>query len=211
MNVSFDFSREFSATDLDLLARLAALAADRLKRLSRRRAPAEARDRQAVFDQVVGLARTSPTLEAALSSVVRLMSAHLDCWCGALTRGPDGTAHLVAGRHPDAARTALMNGLLIRWPPRHASSLAVRCLTVGQTVVYQAVPNGLLAEVAVDDEHLKTMRRVGIGSLVAAPIRGRNGVAAALCAARLSGRVLTDADVRLVEDLALAASSARVW
>lgn len=81
-----------------------------------------------------------------------------------------------------------------------------RTLAGGETVIYQVVPDHVVAAAAVDAEHLEALPAVAFSSFMAESVRFDGAVGKAIGIGRRDGRYLTDADVRLVEDVGRALS-----
>lgn len=208
LNVTFTHSRDFTPADLRLLGGLCRLAAEALERTGAASRDERHREREQLAEAVSAAidAAPVPNLDARLQVVVAAVANWFGGWCDAFA-APAGDAggaapRHVAGSHPDPVRAQQMADVHRRWPPAADAGAVVRCLTTGETVVYQVIPDQLLIRTAHNAEHLEALRRLGFASLAVAPVCEAGDVVAALGVARPEGRYFTDEDVRLVEEVA---------
>ncbi len=208
LSASFAQSRDFTAGDLQLLSELCGLAADALDRVGAAGRDGRNRDQERLILTVTSAVAGLPDGELAsrLQAVVAVVAHWFGAWCDAFVR-PSGVAdgsslRHVAGSHPDPGRARQMADMHRRWPPRPDVGAIARCMTTRETVVFQVVPDQLLARTSRSPEHLDTMRRLGFSSLVAAPVCDADEVVAVLGVACPGGRYFTDEEVRLVEEVA---------
>jgi serine phosphatase RsbU (regulator of sigma subunit) len=128
----------------------------------------------------------------------------------------DGALTVVGHAHADPARAELAVRLMEDYPPRlDAASGDAQVLRTGTSQLIPEVDDELLVAGAVDDEHLRLLREVGIRSAMAVPLPGRDGIIGVLSVMHAeSGRRYTTADVGYLEDVArraaLALETARV-
>ena len=148
--------------------------------------------------------------EQTLERVARMIVPRLADWCGIDMVDEQGNVVNVAVAHVDPAKVELAHQLQERYPPDMDAPTGVPAiLRGGPAELYPEIPDELLAASAVDEEHLRIIREVGIRSGMAVPMRlgGRTlGVISFVSAE--SGRVFDDDDLAFAEDLALRAATA---
>ncbi len=106
--------------------------------------------------------------------------------------------------HNDPHQVALAEELQRRYPPDpDAATGAANVVRTGEPELYPVIPDELVAEAAVDDEHLTMIRELGMVSAMIVPLtaRERNLGAMTLVAAE-SGRHYGEDDLRLTQELA---------
>ncbi len=161
------------------------------------------------------LAEASHTLAASLDyqetlrAVARLAVPAVADWCAVdLVAGDD--IERVAVEHVDPARVELARELQERHPPDRDSDTGVHAvLRHGRAELYREIPDELLVQAARDEEHLATLRSVGLRSGMLAPMTLRDRVLGVITfASAESGRRFDEHDLALAEDLALRAAAA---
>jgi PAS domain S-box-containing protein len=142
--------------------------------------------------------------ETALRQVAALAVPLFADWCTVDVLEVDGTIRRVAAAHFDGARLERLRELERRYPPRTSDRRgAGRVIRTGEVEWASAMAEETLAELAVDDEHLRSLRGLGIASYVSVPLRSRGRVLGALTFGGAgSGRTYSADDVRTMEDLA---------
>jgi PAS domain S-box-containing protein len=145
--------------------------------------------------------------EATLRTVADLAVPHIADWCGVdLVDGDD--IDRVAVAHVDPARVALARELQQRYPSPPGSPI-FQIIASGEAQVYPDITDEMLVAAAVDDEHLETMRALGMHSLMVVPMTLRDRVLGTISfVASESGRRFDAQDVALAQDLALRAAAA---
>jgi GAF domain-containing protein len=221
--VGFAEPRTFSEQDrafISMLARQcgAALERGRLFDERERAVAAEAAAHQAAEQarvRVSFLAETSATLassldyEQTLNKVAELAVPRLADWCGIYLTAEDGGITPVAIAHADPSRLRFVRELLERFPVRSADPAGVAAvIRTGRPEVYPEVPEELWTAMAHNDEHLRLLRSVGLGSGMVVPLRARDRIVGAFTLGNDRGRLMASDDVSLVEELAVRASVA---
>lgn len=149
--------------------------------------------------------------EVTLQTVVRLAVPHVADWCSVEIIGDDpGATVRLAVAHVDPAKVALAEELRRRYPPDPSAVQGVpQVLRSGRSELYEDVPDALLERAAVDAEHLRIMRELGLRSGMIVPIttRGRTLGAISFVVAE-SGRRYSRSDLIMAEDLARRAGMA---
>ncbi|HEX5726513.1 MAG TPA: ATP-binding protein [Longimicrobiaceae bacterium] len=168
------------------------------------------------------LAKTSRCLadsldyEATLRTVAGLALPFLGSWCIVDLVEPDGSMRRIAIVHPDPPKQALAAGLTKSWPPGRDDPLgAPQAVRTRQIEVIPFVDDEMLVAVARDQENLRTLRALGIGSVIVVPLIARGNVLGALTLVSAeSGHQYAQADLELAEDLgarcAMAIDNARL-
>jgi PAS domain S-box-containing protein len=147
--------------------------------------------------------------EATLTRVAELAVPEIADWCAVDLAAPGG-AKRVTTKHVDPAKLALAEELARRLPtdPRDDRGVT-RVLRTGEAELYPLIPDELLTEGAVDEEHLALIRSVGLVSAMIVPMRVRDQVLGAITfVSAESGRRFGAHDLELAEDLALRAATA---
>jgi PAS domain S-box-containing protein len=145
-----------------------------------------------------------------LANVAGLAVPALADWCAVDVLDDDGSVERLAVEHSDPAKIALAFELQERNPSNPDTSRGVRkVLQTGEPEMMAEIPEELLDQIAVDDEHREMMRRLGLKSYMVVPMvaRGRNHGAITFVSAE-SGRRYDESDLRLAEELARTAALA---
>jgi signal transduction histidine kinase len=146
----------------------------------------------------------SADYEQTLKTVAALALPLLGDWSIVDLAEPDGSMRRLAVVHPDPGKQALARRLEVDWPPERDDPLGVP--VVVRTRAAQAtgpVTDAFITRVARDPEHLETLRRLGIASVITVPLLARGQVLGAITfVSGRPGRGHTDRDLALAEDLA---------
>lgn len=220
--VGFAEPRPFSEQDrafISMLARRcgAAIERGRLFDERERAVVAEAAAREAA-DQARGriafLAEASATLassldhEQTLGQVAELAVPRLADWCG-IYLTEDGGIRPVAIAHADPTRLRFVRELLDRYPVRPTDAAGVAAvIRTGRAEIYPEVPEDLWGAMAHNDEHLRLLENVGLGSGMIVPLRARGRIVGAFTLGNDRGRPMDADDVFMAEELAVRASVA---
>jgi PAS domain S-box-containing protein len=148
--------------------------------------------------------------ERTLETVARLAIERIATWCVVEIHETDGTVRARTVAHRDPARVEWAGELARRYPddpdaPRGAPAV----MRTGRSEFYPEIEDDLLAASARDDEHLRVLREVGFTAaiIVPIPVRGKPiGTISLISAER--GRVYTESDLALAEDLGRRAGTA---
>jgi PAS domain S-box-containing protein len=150
------------------------------------------------------LAASSNDLQATLAAVARLAVPHFADWCAIDVLEKDGQSiRRLATVHVDPAKLQFAQELSRRYPPRFDPKLGVgKVLTTGESDLAPHIPDELLVHAAVDAEHLRLLRQLGLRSYMVVPLSARGRVLGALSfVAAESGRVYGPAELAVAEDL----------
>jgi PAS domain S-box-containing protein len=156
------------------------------------------------------LARASEILSASLeyretlNDLAQLVVPELADWCAVEIARGDDCLEQVAVAHVDPAKVRWGRELSERYPARRDAPAGVyNVLRTGQPELYPEVTDDMLAASAVDDEHLRISRELGIHSVMLVPLSARDRVLGVLTLITSeSRRRYGDADLRLAMELA---------
>jgi PAS domain S-box-containing protein len=153
---------------------------------------------------------TSLDLEETLRKVARLAVPEFADWCAVDLVEEEGAVRRVAVEHPDAAKVQFVHELQRRYPPDPTAPHGVpHVIRTGEAEFVPDIPEGLLAAVAIDEEHLQLLQSLSLRSYIIAPLRSRTGVRGAMTFVYAeSERAYEEADRAFVEDLARRAATA---
>ncbi len=155
--------------------------------------------------------------QQTLRNVAGLAVPQLADWCAVDLLDEDGAREPVAIAHVDPAQLEAAARMRDYEPERvHPASGMGRMLATGEPALFAEIDDELLAEVAVDDEHLALIRAVGTRSALVVPMRVRGRTIGALTmASGVSGRTLDGDDVefatQIAERAAVAVENARLY
>jgi PAS domain S-box-containing protein len=148
--------------------------------------------------------------EETLRVIARLAVPEIGDWCAVDLLDETGEITHVATAHAEPEKVALAHELRSRYPsdPDSASGVA-NVLRTGRAELWGEIPDALLEAAAVDAEHLRLIREVGMVSAMVVPmrLRGRTLGAITLVSAE-SRRRFDEHDLATVEDLATRAATA---
>lgn len=144
-----------------------------------------------------------------LQQVAKLAVPEIADWCSVHTFF-DGKLEAVAVAHEDPAKLALAEEFRRKYPETlRPGSATERLLMTGKSELVPVVPDELLVAAAIDEEHLRMIRELGIRSAISVPISARNKVIGMLRLINAeSRRIFTERDLKLAEDLGLRAGVA---
>ena len=162
------------------------------------------------------LARASEILgssldyQTTLAELARLVVPELADWCAIEVVDDDGVARQVAVGHVDPAKVQFANELRERYPPDPNATTGVpQVLRTGLPEMFTEIPEELLVAGAVDAEHLRIIRELGLRSALTVPLIAHDRVLGALTlVASESERRYRDADLALAMELARRAALA---
>ena len=155
------------------------------------------------------LLAASLEVEATLAHVSQLLVAELADWCS-VQMVEKGKLRTSVVAHRDPEMMALVDRLQTDYPPSpEPAGVARAVLETGQPVVIDEIPDELLVEAAVDDNHLEILRSLGLCSALTVPISVRGTILALMTLVSAeSGRRFTPADVTFAEEFARHAAMA---
>ncbi|HET6817889.1 MAG TPA: SpoIIE family protein phosphatase [Mycobacteriales bacterium] len=196
-------------TQLTLLTTLADVSAQALERAMATSAATAATDRLAFLAEASVVLSSSLDYRTVLASVAGLVVPRLADWC-AIQLLENDTLETVALTHFDPAKAAWASRMGERYPTdMTAPSGAPNVIRTGASELYPDIPAELIEAAAVDEEHLRILRELGICSGLVVPLTGRTGTFGALTMVHAeSGRHYGEEDVAFAEDLARRAALA---
>jgi len=162
------------------------------------------------------LARASEVLsesldyQRTLNDFARLVVPELADWCSVEIVGEDGALHPLAVAHADPEKVKWARELRHRYPPNpDATTGSPNVVRTGEPELYPEIPEEMLVAGAVDEDHLRIIREVGIRSAIVVPLVAHDRVLGALTLiAAESGRRYGHADLALALELARRAALA---
>jgi PAS domain S-box-containing protein len=142
--------------------------------------------------------------ESTLQKIAKLAVPFFADWCAVDMLDADGTVRRLAVAHIDPAKIAMVNELARRYPPDPNAERGVyNVLRCGQAEIMEDIPDSLLVKSALDEEHLRAIRALGLRSYLCAPMRARGKIHGALTFVMAeSGRRYRRDDLQVAEDLA---------
>ncbi len=109
--------------------------------------------------------------EETLRNVAWLAVPEIADWCAVELVDDRGARHQIAVAHRDPAKLTLAKRLRQFEPAELQADRGVgRVLRTGVSEIYQDIPDEVLVQAAVDQEHLSLLRSVGFRSVVLAPL-----------------------------------------
>jgi PAS domain S-box-containing protein len=166
--------------------------------------------RQRFLAEAGQLLASSLDYEQTLERVARMIVPRLADWCVIDMVDEHGDIVNVAVAHADPAKVALAHDLRERHPPDLDAPTGVPAIVRGGPAeLYPEIPDEMLEAGAVDDEHLRILREVGLRSGMTVPMRIAGETLGVITfVASESGRVFDEDDLAFAEDLALRAATA---
>lgn len=207
------FSRAIQPPDEDLLQMMAAIG-HQIGLFIERKLAEEALRRSEVRYRFLAEAGAALAvlvdLESTLQTVARLAVPSFADWCVVDLAGEDPPLRRVAAAHVDPAKVSLARELDCRFPPNPGVTYhPLHVLRNGRPEIVGEVSDAWLAATARDEEHLGSMRELGLKSYLGVPlcVRGKTvGVVSFVVAE--SGRRYDAADLAVAEELARRAAAA---
>jgi PAS domain S-box-containing protein len=155
--------------------------------------------------------------QQTLRNVAGLAVPQIADWCAVDLFDEDGDREPVAIAHVDPARLETAAKLRTYEPERLNPEQGLgRVRRTGEPIIYNDVPDELLVAAAVDEEHLRLLREVGMRSVIIVPLitRGRTIGALTMVSAE-SLRTFDETDLefagQIAERAALAVENARLY
>ena len=143
--------------------------------------------------------------EERLADLARLIVPRLADWCGIDVVDEHGALKQVAVAHVDPDKVHWARELNRRYPPRpDAATGAPNVLRTGKAELYPEITDEMLVASAVDDEHLRISRELGLRSAMVVPLVARGQTFGVLTLVSAESRRRYGPD-----DLALASELAR--
>ena len=148
--------------------------------------------------------------QRTLNDFAKLVVPELADWCSVEIVGDDGALVQLAVAHADPQKVKWARELSRRYPPNpDAPTGAPKVIRTGEPELYPEIPDELLVAGAVDAEHLRIIREVGVRSAIVVPLVAHERTLGALTLiAAESGRRYGHADLTLALELARRAALA---
>ncbi|HTD57659.1 MAG TPA: SpoIIE family protein phosphatase [Solirubrobacteraceae bacterium] len=155
--------------------------------------------------------------QQTLRNVAGLVVPRIADWCGVDLFSEEGDREPVAVAHVDPTKLEMAERLRAFEPdeldPDQGIGLVRR---TGQSALYTEIPDNLLVEAAVDEEHLALLRAVGMRAVLIVPMKARSRTIGALTMVSAeSGRTFDQGDLEFAEQIAeraaLAVENARLY
>ena len=169
------------------------------------------------------LARASQVLASSLDyqetlrNVAGLAVPQIADWCGVDLFDDEGEREQVAVAHIDPGKLEMAERLRAFEPEQLDAEQGLGLVRrTGEPALYNDIPDELLVEAAVDEEHLALLRGVGMRAVLIVPMIGRTRTIGALTLVSAeSGRTFDQSDVefagQIAERAALAVENARLY
>jgi signal transduction histidine kinase len=174
------------------------------------RALRESERRMAFLAEASRVLASSLDYEETLRNVARLAVPQFADWVAIDLVRPDGGLVRVGAAHADPTRVELARQLQDRYPPDPADTHgAPQVVRTGRAEFVPAITDELIEAVAVDDEHRRIIRELGLRSYIIVPVSTQHSTLGALTAVYAeSGRRYNAADRDVLEDLGRRAATA---
>jgi PAS domain S-box-containing protein len=147
---------------------------------------------------------SSLDFEETLANVANIAIPEIADWCAVSILDESGRMREVATAHVDPAQREVAREISARFPVDPAApSGTLAVVRTGETVFVREITDEMLVASIPDPEHLALVRKLGLRSIVIAPMAagGRTSGTLTLASAE-SGRLFEHADVQLAEELA---------
>ena len=148
--------------------------------------------------------------ERTLSDLAHLVVPELADWCTVAIVTEDGSQRPVALAHIDPDKVRWAHELSQRYPPNpNAPTGSPNVIRTGKPELYAEISDEMLVASAIDAEHLRIIRELGIRSAIIVPLIAHERTLGALTLiAAESGRRYDEADLALAIELARRAAFA---
>ena len=125
-------------------------------------------------------------------------------WCGIFLMGEDGAVERLGLFNEDAERVRLLHQMRDRYPYRPTDNIGPgKVLRTGLSCWSEQMTEEMLRDFSHDAPHLEMLRRLNFRSWVCVPIRLKQRIGGAISFVMTdSGRVYSEAHLRVAEDLA---------
>jgi signal transduction histidine kinase len=162
------------------------------------------------------LLSSSLDYERTLSDVAHLIVPHFADWCGISVLDEHGEPQQLAVAHVDPEKVKYARELNEKYPPdKNATTGVPQVIRTGVPELYAEIPDELLVASAIDEEHLRITRELGLKSAMVVPLSTADKTFGAITVVSAeSGRRYTPADMDFLTELArrsaLAVENARL-
>jgi serine phosphatase RsbU (regulator of sigma subunit)/GAF domain-containing protein len=154
--------------------------------------------------------------EATLTHLAEVVVPRLADWCVVHLALDGGTLRPVVVAHTDAAKAELLRQLQQRYPLDPDAPLSPHAvLRSGEPIHHPSIDDDQLRSLARDDEHLESLRSLGIGAAVIVPLNTHDRTLGTISMAIERDRTWSSDDLELAVELgrraALAVDNARLY
>ena len=140
-------------------------------------AAVQANERLAYLAQASLILAGSLDHRVVLEQIAQLVVPRMADWC-TVQLLVDGQLQTVTVTHADPAKIEWAAEMRDRWPTdMSAGSGAPQVVRTGVSELYDDIQDDMLVATAVDDEHLRVIRELGMSSGLVVPLTGRAGAA----------------------------------
>jgi PAS domain S-box-containing protein len=173
--------------------------------------------RQRLLGEAGRILGSSLDFEATLSDVCRSFVPSFADWCSLDLLSEGGLPRRIQVAHKDPAMVELARDFRRRYPPSADDQRGVmKVLRTGEPEVVPEITDEMLVRAARDEEHLRSMRSLGLRSLLIVPLAASGRTIGALTLVMTSSaRRFNDADlgvaVEIASRAALAVENARLF
>lgn len=156
------------------------------------------------FRELLDLVLTSQDFESALKAVARLSLPNFGAWSIVDVIDPPGTMRRLAIIHPDPDKQEVARALPSGWPPGTGDPIgAPVVMRTREPHVVREVTDEMLVTFARNEENLRALRKLGIGSYLVMPLLVGNEILGAVTfVSDRTGYRYTEADLAKAEELA---------
>jgi len=157
--------------------------------------------------QVLG---SSLDYETTLRQLAQVVVPELADWCAVHIVEEDGVPRELAVAHVDPEKVAWASEISRRYPPRHDAPTGVpNVLRTARPEIYPDITDEMIVSGAVDDEHLRLSRQLGLKSALIVPlVSNQRAIGALTLVSAESGRRYSEQDLPLASELARRAATA---
>jgi GAF domain-containing protein len=157
--------------------------------------------------QVLG---SSLDYETTLGQLAQVVVPELADWCAVHIVEEDGVPRELAVAHVDPAKVAWASEISRRYPPRLDAPTGVpNVLRTARPEIYPNITDEMVVAGAVDEEHLRLSRQLGLKSALIVPlVSNQRAIGALTLVSAESGRRYSDEDLPLASELARRAATA---
>ena len=148
--------------------------------------------------------------ETTLRQLAQVVVPELADWCAVHIVEEDGVPRELAVAHVDPEKVAWAREISRRYPPRLDAPTGVpNVLRTGQPEIYPTITDEMIAAGAVDEEHLRLSRQLGLKSALVVPlVSNQRAIGALTLVSAESGRRYSEHDLPLASELARRAATA---
>jgi PAS domain S-box-containing protein len=136
----------------------------------------EAGDRLAFLAEATRMVSLSLSYKETLERITTLAVPRLADWCGVELIRSDRTSEWVAGVHVDPSKDDLIRSLRANYPTDMESDAMKALLSTGEGQLYPEVTDEMIEMGAKDERHAKTLRALGLTSVLVVPMTARGRI-----------------------------------